>query len=67
MREHYGTSSDEVIDILVSCDVTWQKCGFSSFFGAVFIIAYKTNKVVDYIVLSKYCTGCKQWDDRDKS
>ena len=65
--EHYGTSSDEVIDILVSCDGTWQKRGFSSLFGAVFIIAYETCKVVDYIVLSKHCAGCKQWDDCDKS
>ena len=67
VHEHYGTSSDEVMDILVSCDRTWQKCGFSSLLGAVFIIAYETGKVVDYIVLSKYCAGCKQWDDRDKS
>ena len=67
VHEHYSTSSDEVIDSLVSCDRTWQKRGFSSLFGAVFIIAYETSKVVDYIVLSKYCAGCKQWDDRDKS
>ena len=68
MREHYGASSgDEVIDILVSCDGTWQKRGFSSLFGAVFVIAYETGKVVDYIALSKYCAGCKLWDDRDKS
>ena len=68
VREHYGASSgDEVIDILVSCDGTWQKRGFSSLFGAVFVIAYETGKVVDYIALSKHCAGCKLWDDRDKS
>ena len=28
VREHYGASSDEVVDILISCDGTWQKRGF---------------------------------------
>lgn len=26
------------MDVTVSCDGTWQRCGFSSLFGAVFII-----------------------------
>ena len=65
--EHYGASSDEVVDILISCDGTWQKRGFSSLFGAVFIIAYETGKVIDYTVLSKHCAGCKRWEDYDTS
>ena len=56
----YDTSPEETIDILISCDGTWQKRGFSSLFGAVFIIAYETGKVLDYIVLSTHCTGCKR-------
>ena len=68
VHEHYGaSSSDDVVDILISCDGTWQKRGFSSLFGAVFIIAYETGKVIDYIVLSKHCAGCKQWEDQDKT
>ena len=56
ISKHYGAaSSEEIVDILVSCDGTWQKGGFTSLFGAVFIIAYETGKVVEYIVLSKYC------------
>jgi hypothetical protein len=51
----------------VSCDGTWQKRGFSSLFGAVFIIAYETGKVIDFTVLSKHCAGCKQWEDRSKT
>jgi hypothetical protein len=35
---------DGVADIVVSCDGTWQKRGFSSLFGAVFTIAHKTGK-----------------------
>ena len=67
IRKHYGAaSSEETVDILVSCDGTCQKRGFTSLFGAVFIIAYETGKVVDYIVLSKYCAGCSYWEKQDK-
>ena len=60
VREHYGVSSDDqVADVLISCDGTWQRRGFSSLFGAVFIISYETGKVLDYIVLSKHCAGCR--------
>lgn len=65
VREHHGVESDEVADILVSCDGTWQKRGFSSLFGAVFVIAHETGKVVDYTVLSKFCKGCRYWEAKD--
>ena len=66
VREHYDAlSEDETIDILVSCDGTWQRQGFSSLFGAVFIIAHETGKVVDYVVKSKHCAGCKYWGKKD--
>ena len=58
-----GASSDEVVDILVSCDGTWQE----ALFGAVFIIAHTTGKVIDYHVMSKVCAGSKHWELRDKS
>ena len=61
VREHYGVSPDEVADILVSCDGTWQKRGFSSLFGAVFVIVYEMGKIVDYTVKPKFCKGCKYW------
>lgn len=28
--------------------------------------AYETGKVIDYIVLSKYCAGCSLWEKQDK-
>ena len=39
--EHYDCEleSDEIADILVSCDGTWHRRGFSSLYGAVFIFA----------------------------
>ena len=68
VRQHYAASSDdEVVDVLVSCDGTWQRRGFSSLYGAVFVIAHETGKVVDYIVKSKHCAGCKYWEKQDKT
>ena len=62
-----ATSEDEVIDVLISCDGTWQKRGFSSLFGAVFVISHVTGKVIDYHVMSKVCAGCQYWESRDHS
>ena len=67
VRDLAGASSDEAVDVLVSCDGTWQKRGYSSLFGAVFIIVHKTGKVIDSHVMSKVCAGCKHWELRDKS
>ena len=69
IRKHYGaTLSENIIDILVSCDGTWQKRGFTSLFGAVFIIAYETGKwsttsccpsTVPVAVIGKNRTRCQ--------
>lgn len=64
VRKINGAKSD-VVDITVSCDGTWQRCGFSSLFGAVFIIEYNTGFVMDYLVKSKYCESCRYWEQRD--
>ena len=64
IQDLYDASPEDIkgiVDILVSCDGTWQKCGFSSFFEAVFVVAYETGKVIDFIVLSKHCSGYKGW------
>ena len=34
----------------------------SCMYGACFVIAHETGKVVDYAVMSKYCVGCRRWD-----
>ena len=67
VRDLYGDPPDQIVDILISCDGTWQKRGFSSMFGVVFVIAYATGKVIDYTVLSKHCSGCKKWEDKDQT
>ena len=50
VREHYGVEPEAIAG-------TWQKHGFTSLYGAVFIIAYETGKVLDYTVMCKYCKG----------
>ena len=66
VRRLYGTEGGDVVDVLVSCDGTWQKRGFSSLFGAVFVIEYETGKVVDFVVKSKFCKACKHWEKAEK-
>ena len=64
MRVHYNT--DEIIDVLVSCDGKWQRCKHKSFLSAVFVIAYVKGNVLHYIVKSKHCAGCKYWENKDQ-
>ena len=55
---------NEVADIVVSCDGTWQRQGFSFLNGIVTIIASDTGKCVDYRVKSKQCASCTSWESR---
>ena len=49
----------EIVDCLVSIDGTWQKWGHQSLLGAVYVIEYRTGKVLDYnIVFCKCCHNC---------
>ena len=68
--QHYdGPSPDpsNPSDVLISCDGTWQKRGFSSLFGVVFVVSFETGKILDFTVKSKYCAGCKYWEKQDKT
>ena len=68
IRSLYGSVEDgEVVDVLVSCDGTWQRRVFSSLFGAIFIISYETGKVIDLRVKFKFCKACKHWEKQDKT
>ena len=66
--EHHGaTSSDNVDKIVFSCDGMWQKRGFTSLSGAVFIFAYETGKDVNYKVMSKHCAVLVAFFGRSKT
>ena len=55
MLQYNRVTDADICDILVSCDGTWPNSSFSSLFGALFVIAYKTGNEGDYTVLSKHC------------
>ena len=56
-NEKFG-QKNEVADIAVFCDGTWQRRGFLSLNGVVIGFASDTIKCVDYRVKSKQCASC---------
>ena len=49
---------DGAIPVSISVDGTWQKRGYSSKLGVVFVIAVETGKILDGEVLSLFCQEC---------
>ena len=62
LHSMHKASDHEIIDITVTFDVTWAKCGFTSQFGIVLVLSWETGQVLDYEVLSKYCSKYKLHD-----
>ena len=60
-----GKPLDEVVDVVVTVDGTWQKRGRTSLFGIVVAIAWKTGQVLAWEVLSKHCMACKLRESMD--
>ena len=52
-----GAGDDEITDVSISCDCTWQKRGFTSLDRTVVIISTDTGKVFDVEVMSRYCNA----------
>ena len=52
--------TNEVADVGVSVDGTWQRKGFSSTLGVITAISVDSGKVLDVAILSKTCKGCTQ-------
>ena len=59
LHEKMGKPLNEVIDVIVTVDGTWQKRGRTYLFGVVVVIARVTGQVLDVEVLSKHCGACK--------
>jgi hypothetical protein len=49
---------DQILDVDVSFDATWQKRGHKSNVAASFVVEADTGMVMDYSVTSKYCNKC---------
>ena len=56
LRKH--ANNDEICDIGVSCDGTWQRRGFSSLNGVFSALSMDTGKVLDVEPMSRFCKGC---------
>ena len=46
-----GAGDDDITDVSISCDGTWQKRGFTSLNGSVVIISTDTGKILDEPIL----------------
>ena len=57
LEEEY--KEDLVCDTAVSCDGTWQRCGYSSSNGVVSAISVDTGKCLAYDALVKNCKSCQ--------
>ncbi|MBX9702962.1 MAG: hypothetical protein K2X39_02290, partial [Silvanigrellaceae bacterium] len=49
---------DEILDVGVSCDGTWQRRGFSSLNGVFAALSMDSGKILDVEVMSRVCRGC---------
>ena len=54
LRRAVNASEDEVVDVKVTCNATWQKRGHQSLYGVVVVASWETGQVLDIEVLSKY-------------
>ncbi|GFV58499.1 uncharacterized protein TNCV_1095481 [Trichonephila clavipes] len=58
VRVDASLKNQEIIDVSVSYDGTWQKRGHTSNLGLEIIIDVLSGLVFDFEVLSKYCQNC---------
>lgn len=52
-------NAEDILDVGVSCDGTWQRRGYSSLNGTFTAISLDSGKVLDTEVMSRYCKSCK--------
>ena len=60
-------NKDDVINCSVSIDQSWQHGGFSLLKGVVVATCHDNTKVIDTIVLSKFCKTCQVWGEKGNS
>ena len=65
LKHKLGHNPDDVVDVMVTCDCTWSKRGFTAPYGVVAVISWFTGHVLDCEVLCKVCSACSHWDGRD--
>jgi hypothetical protein len=50
--------SQDIVDIGVSVDGTWQRRGYTSMNGVVVAMSIDSGKIIDIEPLSRYCKSC---------
>ena len=55
----------KVAKVAVTVDGTWQKRGYSSKSGIVFVVSVRTGEVLDFEVLSLVCHQCRAHENLD--
>ena len=55
MHQLQGVGPDDVVDVTVTCDGTWSRCGFVANCGVIDVLSWETGQVLDEEVLSKSC------------
>lgn len=58
LHQSRGVPFDEIIDVAVTCDGTWSKCGFTATYGVVAVTSWETGQVLDFEIKSKRCSAC---------
>ena len=64
MNNEITVDNETIVDIVVSSDGAWQKCGHDSLNGIVTIIQHDVGQCIDYRVLSKKCNTCSKWETK---
>ena len=54
-------TEDEVCDIAVSCDGTWQRRGYASLNGVVSAISIESGKCLSHECVVNNCKSCEMW------
>ena len=60
LKDEY--SEDAIVNIDISADGTWQRCGYAPLNGAVTIIGINNGKCLAFEALSKVCKACQTWE-----
>ena len=66
LHERQGCPNDQVTIIVVTCDGTWSKRGFTVLYGVVVVASWESGKVLDTEVLTKYYPECSRHESMQK-
>ena len=58
LHKLHGVGPKEVLDIVVTCDGTWSKRGYTATHGVVVVISWETGQVLDFQIQTKRCKVC---------